>query len=155
MSSENIKLTRHQKADVFVLLSLAGLVIWYLFDAYQASNHFANLILILPVSIVVLVLCGIEFISQLRGSHEPPPDLDPIASMLPVILLFITFVVTLEWLGFDVGTCLFIVAFLWLHGERRIVWIVGYSITFALLMSLFFSKMLPYPMPMLILPTAY
>ena len=147
--------TRHQKADILVLLALTSVVIWYLFDAYQASSHFANLILILPVSILVLILCLIEFISQLRGLHQPPPDLDPISSMLPVIILFIAFVLSLEWLGFDVGTFAFIAAFLWLHGERRIVWILGYSISFALLMSLFFSAMLPYPMPMLILPTAY
>lgn len=150
-----LKFTRHQQADLVVLLALSALVIWYLFDAYSASSHIANLILILPVSIVVLVLCLIEFISQLRGLHEPPPDLDPIVSMLPVITLFVLFVLSLEWLGFDVGTFAFICAFLWLHGERRIRWILGYSISFALLMSLFFSAMLPYPMPMLILPTAY
>jgi putative tricarboxylic transport membrane protein len=155
MNRITLKFTRHQQADLLVLLSLSVLVIWYLFDAYSASSHFANLILILPLSILVLVLCIIEFISQLRGLHEPPPDLDPIASMLPVIALFVLFVLSLEWLGFDVGTFAFICAFLWLHGERRIRWILGYSISFALLMSLFFSAMLPYPMPMLILPTAY
>ena len=155
MNLRTVKFTRHQQADFVVLLALSSLVIWYLFDAYSASSHFANLILILPVSILVLVLCLIEFISQLRGLHEPPPDLDPIASMLPVILLFVAFVLSLEWLGFDVGTFAFICAFLWLHGERRIIWILAYSISFALLMSLFFSAMLPYPMPMLILPTAY
>jgi putative tricarboxylic transport membrane protein len=155
MNRITLKFTRHQQADLLVLLALSVLVIWYLFDAYSASSHFANLILILPLSILVLVLCIIEFISQLRGLHEPPPDLDPIASMLPVIALFVLFVLSLEWLGFDVGTFAFICAFLWLHGERRIRWILGYSISFALLMSLFFSAMLPYPMPMLILPTAY
>lgn len=155
MNLRTPKFTRHQQADFVVLLALSSLVIWYLFDAYSASSHFANLILILPVSILVLILCLIEFVSQLRGLHEPPPDLDPIASMLPVIVLFMVFVLSLEWLGFDVGTFAFIAAFLWLHGERRIIWILAYSISFALLMSLFFSAMLPYPMPMLILPTVY
>jgi hypothetical protein len=149
------KLTRHQQADIVILLALTGLVIWYLLDAYNASSHFANLILILPISILVLVLCTVEFISQLKGLHEPPPGLDPIASMLPVIVLFIGFVLSLEWLGFDLGTALFIAAFLWLHGERRLKWLFAYSISFALLMSLFFSAMLPYPMPMFFLPTAY
>lgn len=155
MNLKTQKFSRHQQADFLVLLALAGIVIWYLFDAYTASSHFANLILILPISILVLILCVIEFIRQLRGSHAPPPGLDPIASMLPVILLFVAFVLSLEWLGFDVGTFAFIAVFLWLHGERRIVWILGYSLSFAMLMSLFFSAMLPYPMPMLILPTAY
>jgi putative tricarboxylic transport membrane protein len=34
--------------------------------------------------------------------------------------LFVLFVLSLEWLGFDVGTFVFISAFLWLNGERRI-----------------------------------
>jgi putative tricarboxylic transport membrane protein len=147
--------TRHQQVDLLVLLALSGLVTWYLRDAYSASSHFANLILILPVSIMVLLLCALDFIIQLRGLHKSPPRLEPVASMLPAIALFVLFVLSLEWLGFDVGTCIFIGAFLWLHGERRIKWILAYSISFALLISLFFSAMLPYPMPMLILPSTY
>jgi putative tricarboxylic transport membrane protein len=147
--------TRHQQADLLILLALSSLVAWYLHDAYSASSHFANLILILPVSVLVLVLCALDFITQLRGLHKPPPKLEPIASMLPAITLFVLFVLSLEWLGFDVGAFTFISAFLWLHGERRIKWILAYSMSFALLISLFFSAMLPYPLPMLILPSTY
>ncbi len=45
--------------------------------------------------------------------------------------------------------------FLWLHGERRLRWNIGYAICFAVLVSLLFSQMLPYPMPMLVLPSEY
>ena len=64
--------------------------------------------------------------------------------------LFSAYVLTLNWLGFDVGTALFVGAFLWLQGERRLRWLVGYSLAFALVLTLFFSRMLPYPMPTLL-----
>jgi hypothetical protein len=58
-------------------------------------------------------------------------------------------------LGFDVGTTLFVGSFLWLQGERRWYWLAGYSISLGFGLSLFFSAMLPYPMPMLLLQSAY
>jgi len=153
--SNRSKFSGHQIADLIVLLALSASIIWYLVDAYLASNHIINLILIVPISIVALILCVIEFIKQFLGKLPAPKNLESVRSVLPVISLFVVFVLSLEWLGFDVGTMLFVGAFLWLHGERRIAWIFGYSIAFGLLLSLFFSNMLPYPMPMLLLPTAY
>ena len=68
--------------------------------------------------------------------------------------LFSAYVLTLGWLGFDVGTALFVGAFLWMQGERRIAWLAGYAVAFSLALTLFFSKMLPYPMPALLVPVA-
>jgi len=149
------RFSSHQKADLVLLCCLAALVIAYCVDAWTASSHITNLILIAPVTGLALVLCAIEFVRQLRGDVPPPTGLEPVKSVLPVMGLFCGYVLTLVWLGFDVGTFLFIVAFLWVHGERRLAWVFGYSLAFALIISIFFSSMLPYPMPMLILPSAY
>lgn len=146
-------ITKHRLADFSILVCLFSLVCWYAYDAYSASTHIANLILIIPVTAIVMVLCGIEFIRML--SVNEVTEQDPVSTVLPVILLFIGYVLTLNWLGFDVGTFLFLAIFLWIHGERRIAWVIGYSLVFATLISLFFSGMLPYPMPMLVLSTAY
>lgn len=146
-------ISKHKLADFFVLACLFLLVCWYAYDAYSASNHISNLILIVPVTIIVLVLCSIEFIRMFTVYEETAQD--PVSTVLPVILLFVGYVLTLKWLGFDVGTFLFLALFLWIHGERRKVWVIGYSLVFATLISLFFSGMLPYPMPMLVLSTAY
>ena len=75
----------------------------------------------------------------------------PETSTLPVILLFVGYVATLPWLGFDVGTFVFVALFLFLAGEQKWQWILGYSLTFAFSSALFFSNMLPYPMPLLLL----
>lgn len=146
---------RHKMADLSVLVTLAGIVIWYCWDAFTASSHILNLMLILPVTIIVLLLCLVEFVSQLYVERLPSEQSEPIVTIIPVVALFTSYVLTLPWLGFDVGTFLFVGLFLWSHGERRIQWTIGYAICFAALMAFFFSTMLPYPMPMLILYTDY
>ena len=148
-------LSKHQLADLLVLLGLLAITLWYLWDAVQASTQILNLILIAPVAVIITLLCAVEFIQQLRGRGREDPKLEPVTAIVPVVSLFVFYVITLPWLGFDVGTFLFVSLFLWLHGERRLAWVLGYSFCFASLIALFFSQMLPYPMPMLLLPTDY
>ncbi|MDG2090831.1 MAG: tripartite tricarboxylate transporter TctB family protein [Gammaproteobacteria bacterium] len=145
----------HVFFDLIVIATIAALVAWYLYDAYSASSHIINLILVLPLSLIILSLCIIEFINRCKDNDPIIEKLEPVSSVVPVICLFILYITSLAWLGFDVGTSLFIAAFLWLHGERRLIWVLAYSIAFGFLVALFFSSMLPYPMPMLILPSQY
>lgn len=147
----------HQLADLLVLVGLASFALWYSVDTYKASSSTLNLILVLPVTLIVLGLCLVEFWKQVLGkpSQKDPSRLESVRSVVPVISLFTGYVLTLRWLGFDVGTALFVSSFLWLHGERRLRWNIGYAICFAVLVSLLFSQMLPYPMPMLVLPSEY
>lgn len=155
MSDEQVISFRNKFADLLVLLALAGLVLVYGVDSVRASTHIYNLIFVLPLTVVVLVLCCVQFCVECVQGRSESAAKDPVKELLPVMTLFATYVITLNWLGFDVGTFLFIGAFLWLHGERRWPWLIGYSFAFASLMALFFSMMLPYPMPMLVLATAY
>lgn len=155
MPDESRKLDRNRLADLFVLLVLAGLVAVYGVDAFRASSHILNLILVLPVTVIVLVLCAIQFVVEVPRVREATATAEPVRDVVPVMALFAGYVISLEWLGFDVGTFLFIAAFLWVHGERRWPWIAGYALAFSLSMASFFSTMLPYPMPMLILASAW
>jgi putative tricarboxylic transport membrane protein len=152
--SANI-VNRSRVADLVILLVLSGLVILYGLDAYSASSHILNLILVLPVIVIVLVLCLIQFIIEIRDAKAEAPARESAADVAPVIGLFAAYVLTLQWIGFDIGTMLFVAAFLWLQGERRWHWLIGYSISLSFGLSIFFSAMLPYPMPMLILQSAY
>ncbi len=52
----------HQLADLLVLVGLASFVLWYFVDTYKASSHTLNLILVLPVTLIVLALCLVEFL---------------------------------------------------------------------------------------------
>ena len=152
---KSVHMTLHQKADLAVLITLLGLVLMYLRDAYLAAAEVLNLILILPVTGLVLIMCLIEFINQFGNKDKEVPTMEPVSSVVPVISLFAIYVSTLPWLGFDVGTFLFVATFLWLHGEKRWPWVLGYSLVFTTLIALFFSAMLPYPMPMLLMATEY
>jgi len=142
-------------ADLVVLLVLASLVVLYGIDAYQASSEILNLILVLPLIAIVLVLCLVQFIIELRDRKSDIPARESVTDVAPVIGLFALYVLTLQWLGFDIGTMLFVAAFLWLQGERRWRWLIGYSMSLGFGLALFFSAMLPYPMPMLLLQSAY
>jgi putative tricarboxylic transport membrane protein len=155
VSRTDKKTSKYRVADLVVLLVLASLVILYGIDAYDASSEVLNLILVIPVIAIVLVLCLIQFVIEIRDVTTEAPARESVGDVAPVIGLFAAYVLTLQWLGFDIGTMLFVAAFLWVQGERRWHWLVGYSISLGFGLALFFSTMLPYPMPMLILQSAY
>lgn len=159
MHPQTASIDKRRIADSIVVLALATLVCLYCLDAVRASADILNLILVLPVSIVVLALCLAQLardIARFRAGETSKESIDEEPSTLDVLPLagvFAAYVLTLPWLGFDVGTSLFIAAFLWLQGERRYVWLLGYSIGFAFALAELFARMLPYPMPMLVLGT--
>ncbi|KAB7887290.1 tripartite tricarboxylate transporter TctB family protein [Poseidonibacter ostreae] len=146
-------LSTEKIANSIVILCLATFVLWYAIDTHNASSSLENIILILPIAAIVLCLCIYEFFTQKDISKEETKD--SISSVIPVMILFTLYVLTLELLGFDVGTVLFLGLFLFFHGEKRLPWILGYSLVYGFIIAYFFSQMLPYPMPMMILPTDY
>jgi hypothetical protein len=145
----------NKTADIGVVFCLIGFIVWYGLDAWQVSQSVENLILIVPIGIGALLLCVIELLRQFLGYSKPIENAQPVKEVFPVIALFSAYVLSLEWLGFDVATTLFVGVYLVMQGERRWVWVVGYSVCFGLFMAMFFAKMLPYPMPMSLFPTDY
>ncbi|QXO17019.1 tripartite tricarboxylate transporter TctB family protein [Vibrio ostreae] len=156
-----MRLFSQRSADFSVLIILALFVCWYSWDSYHASSAVENLVLIAPIALVALALCLMELIRQflarpLSSPKESLPETEgDLKSVLPIIALFTVYVLSLEKLGFDIATTLFVGLFLWIQKERRLIWLIGYSVAFGLLMSTFFAQMLPYPMPMSLLPTDY
>ncbi len=159
MTTDTANPRKTNLADLAVVLGLAGLIVWYFIDARNASTEWLNLVLILPVTAVALVLCAVQLVrSALFAARETAgarhrARQTPIGGVLPAMLLFAGYVASLNWLGFDVGTALFVALFLWVHGERRLTWVLGYSVCLASLLSVFFASMLPYPLPMLVSPS--
>lgn len=140
--------------DLLVLMALAGFTLWYLLDAIRVSSAVQNLLLILPLSLVVLVIVLLEVALRLKQGTlltRPEGEGEPLHRTLPVVGLFAAYVVSLETLGFDVATVLFIALFLVMKGERNWLLLGGYSLTFGFGVAFFFAQMLPYPMHMLVL----
>ncbi|MFQ3787170.1 tripartite tricarboxylate transporter TctB family protein [Halomonas sp. A29] len=140
--------------DLLVLMALAGFTLWYLLDAIRVSSAVQNLLLILPLSIVVLAIVLLEVALRLkRGTlfTRPADDSEPLHRTLPVVGLFAAYVISLEILGFDVATVLFVALYLVMKGERNWLLLGGYSLAFGFGAAFFFAQMLPYPMHMLVL----
>lgn len=150
MNRRMTDLDKRQAIDLIVLLLLAGMTALYCYDAARSSLHIYNLIMVVPLTVAILILCSVQFVATLRSKRTEAKEPSEPIDALPVMLLFTVYVLSLNWLGFDVGTAIFVGAFLWMHGERRLQWIIGYSIVFAVLLTFFFAKMLPYPMPILL-----
>lgn len=150
MSSRAETIGKRRFADLAVVLVLAGMSALYGFDAVRASTHIYNLILVLPLTLLVLGLCVAQLVATLRSPEPEAERPESPGDAWRVMLLFTLYVLSLDWLGFDVGTCLFIAAFLFMHGERRWLWLIAYSLAFAFLVTFFFRQMLPYPMPTLV-----
>lgn len=137
-------------ADLIVLVILAVMATLYCYDAISASTHIYNLIMVLPLTVLVLGLCLAQFVVTIRSVDPAAEPAENVLDILRVMTLFTTYVVSLNWLGFDIGTLLFMVVFLRMQGERRWQWLIGYSVAFAFVLTYFFQQMLPYPMPTLI-----
>lgn len=142
-------------AGFFLVLSC-----WYLSDAYSASSSTENLLLILPAALVVIVLClwilGRTLFEVLRnrtaqaeGGKEEEKE-EKSVSVFGAMCILAGFVLSMDWIGFDAATFLFMIALMFLQGERRVLWLSCYPAIFAILVSLFFEYMIPYPMPMLL-----
>lgn len=167
--------TRLDWGHLSLVLFFAAVTLAYLADAWTASSSLRNLVLLVPVSALSLVLCGLVVADILGASgksragtqeagHETPaagagpaPEATPRQSVierfkpLALMVLFALYILTLPWLGFDVGSAVFVAAALVLDGERRLWLIAPVSIAFALGATLLFHWLLPYPMPTLIL----
>jgi hypothetical protein len=130
---------------------------WYLIDSYKASATTENLLLILPAGIVVLCLSLWIFVTSFRASlasAEPKEKErkkeEKEVSVIGAMIILAAYIISMDWIGFDVATFLFIGSLMFLQGERRIAWLTGFSFIFAFLVALFFEYMIPYPMPMLL-----
>lgn len=156
MRSNLERLTPYQRCDLAVLVLLTLLVAAYLGHVLAVSTQLFHIVLVLPVALLVLTLCLLEFALRLRcPAAARGSSGDSLASVLPGMALFSGYVLSLPWLGFDLGTALFVTAYLWAYGERRWYWALAYGLVFGTGVALLFSALLPYPMPMLALPSAY
>lgn len=146
---------------LFVLFILAC-VVWYFIDAYSASSSIQNLILIAPASGLALVLCAVVLFQILRPPKTVAEE-DKTEKMetaggwarhrTPIfIVLFGLYVLTLDVIGFDVATYLFVAGAMLLQGERRPWVVVGYSLGFGTLVVWVFTMLLPYPMLTVVVP---
>jgi hypothetical protein len=140
---------------VFTLVLLTILVL-YMIDVYSASGKVNNLLMIFPIGFITIGLFAIAIITlavkvkKYTKDIETPKfgkkELKIIASMV----IYFFYSVAIMAIGFDAGTFLFVMAMLLLQGERTPLKLILFPLIFSVLVSIFFSLMIPYPMPMLL-----
>ena len=151
---------------VFFLGIMLGFLTWYLWDATVASPTLSNLILIGPVGAAALILLfyigateilGRGGAPKTSGAHhnELPSEAAPsrfrAGSRRTIALLmglFGLFVAAMPYLGLDVASLIFIVATLWLLGERRVIFMLSLALSISAAISIAAMTLLTFPIPM-------
>lgn len=129
----------------------------YLIDARGVSTKTTNLLLIQPLAVVILILAALVLRSMFRRREtteaetlagESRADLARYIALIAA-LGFLAF--TLETIGFDVATFLFMVFAMAVCGERR--WLVNlvFSAAFTVLLIYGYGTITPFPFPLTIL----
>lgn len=127
--------------DMALAIGIVAVSVWYLSDALRASQAFQNLILIVPLSIFIFILCALVLATAVAPeSRERRPGSvlrrAPAGfQTLGLMVLFALYVATLPVLGFDVGTALFCAGCVLVQGGRNLLGIAFFSGGMGLLMG--------------------
>lgn len=159
------RLTLDDMSHVLLLLSFLAAAVWYLTDTLGASERVENVIFVGPLALAAIALSLYILVRVLvdiraRPSREdagpagagvdagvarPPRGFVARWRAALVALLFTLYVTTLDAVGFDVGTFLFVMACLVVQGERNPLVFIGYPLVFAALVTCAFRLLVPYP----------
>jgi len=159
---------RHTDCEhIFFLGIILIFLVWYLWTATVASPTFSNLILIAPVGAVAGLLALYVGAAEIFGhdaamkataigqgaAAEAAPSRFRAGSLTTIGLLmalFGLFVAAIPYAGFDVATFFFILATLWLLGERRVLFSLSLALGMAAALSIAALTLLTFPMPLAI-----
>ena len=149
---------------LLLLLLICGIVVAYLLDARATSLRTNNLLLVQPASILALILAAIVLPQCFRRRKGPAEDeaadddtpaaketwrdLGKVAAMTAA---FGAFALSLETVGFDVATFIFVALGIYICGERRLWLIAVFSAVFTAAIVYGYQLLVPYPFPLLVL----
>lgn len=140
---------------ILLILIIAVSSVLYLLDARATSLNMGNLALVQPTALIVVIL-GLIVLAQAFPVKTPEDDDPQIRStkrheLLRVGLLsaaFAVFVLSLQTVGFDLATLLFIGVGLYLCGERRLWVILVFSLCFTGFVVFGYQQLVPESFPM-------
>jgi hypothetical protein len=153
---------RIEWGHIALITIIAGSALAYLFDARATSTAANNIALVQPAAIFVLILAAIVLSQTLRKAPDaaeadgadkksPAEIRTELARVGLLAAAFGAFALSLETLGFDLATLLFVAMGLYLCGERRFWVIAVYSILFTLIVVTGYQFLVPFPFPMMVL----
>jgi hypothetical protein len=164
MPSERVHRTDWE--HVFFLAAILAFLVWYLWTATVASPTFSNLILIAPVGAVAGILLLYVALTEIFGhgavakvaafgQAAAAADTSPsrfragsLSTIMLLMVLFGLFVAAIPYFGFDVATFFFVLATLWLLGERRVLFSLALALGISVTLSVAALTLLAFPMPL-------
>lgn len=132
--------------------------LWFCRDAWLAQADVENLILIVPAA----VAAGILYVFVAAGCFRAVGPADGFETRRPLdsgvgvkiagtMALLAALVIAGPLIGFDIASFVYILATLWLLGERRIVVLLLVPALFCIVVIYCFDTILPIPLPLLFL----
>jgi hypothetical protein len=151
---------------LFFLAAVLTFLVWYLSDATMASPTFSNLILIAPVGAIAAVLvfyigaveifghpAAAKAVASATGAADAKADPSrfrggSLGTIALLMVFFGLFVAAIAYAGFDVATFFFVIATLWLLGERSVVFTLSLAFGISAGISVAALTLLTFPIPM-------
>jgi hypothetical protein len=141
----------HLALVVFII----GVVIFYWTSARAVSLRPTNLLLIQPASILALILAALvlpQCFHRVAGERKVAQEsLTDLGRVFLLMAVFVTFALSMEFVGFDVATFAFMVIGLAVCGERNWLINLGFSAAFTALLIYGYGAITPFPFPLLVL----
>jgi hypothetical protein len=141
--------------------AIAGWCLWYFFDARSASGNVQNLVLIEPLAILVailwiLILRETIHIGQAGEAQDcaaaPREQLDGPTTLkiFGSMGLLGLYVASMSTIGLDIATFVYVLATLFLLGERRPAVLLPVPVVFTAIVVMAFDRLLSTPLPLLL-----
>ena len=142
-----------------LLLLICGVVVAYLLDARATSLKVNNLLLVEPAAIIALILAAVVLPQCFRRRDQEDDPMLPapkeswreLGKVAALAAAFGAFALSLETVGFDVATFVFVALGIWICGERKL-WLIGlFSAVFTAVIVYGYQMLVPYPFPLAVL----
>lgn len=142
-----------------LLLLICAVVVAYLLDTRATSLKINNLLLVEPTSIIALILAALVLPQCFRREGGEEDGDEPakreswreLGKVAALSAAFGAFAISLETLGFDAATFIFLSLGVYICGERRLWVIALFSAIFTVAIVYSYQLLVPYPFPLLVL----
>jgi hypothetical protein len=132
----------------------------YVLDTLSVSHHVNNIILVVPASGLILLLCVWVLISGISIRKVSPDvsngqeqaisleDKKALAKSIALMALTGVYVAIIEFVGLDIASFAYLIVILVLLGERRPIFVLCYALIFTFIVVGGTGALIPYPIPM-------
>jgi len=138
---------------LLLLAVILSVVLFYVFDARGVSLRTSNLLLVQPAAIIALILVALVIPQCFHrvdadAPEAKPTDFKELGRVGALAGAFGVFIFSVERVGFDVSTFVFMVVALFVCGEKRWYVYLPFSAIFTTGLIYGYGALIPFPFPL-------